>query len=359
MYMVTWSIPLYGIRGNRPQYDFDKLFAQIDGYIPKRKEWKREYIHDSLPILDGESIKSVKIPNHEGIHLVRYDYDEVDFSKKLAYPNNSRHMLPYFENIHCEIVIDDSLWKGDYMKDYPSHNDIEKYQTVMMQAGCLITSLRLIGFNRFVVPFIIKNGCLNDLDSVDDGSLQVYFQHPFHIPSAVLRNSKSRITTQDLDWIGRSVSVLNYLFYFDDFTTTLESMNYYYGELPVRAKMMLIWSAIEDLLQPKKFIRKRVRTRSAMILGKNNDDRKRIYDYVGELYDSRNSATHGRKFSYAYGLEDIPKNEQLQNDGMSLINSYQLMCDLFRKIVDRGSRYSEKELEEMDSKYERLFPSKD
>ena len=182
-------------------------------------------------------------------------------------------------------------------------------------------------------------------------------QHPFHIPHGKFLKSRSRITNQDLEWVGRSITVLNYLFHFDDFTTTLESMNYYYGELPVRAKMMLIWSALEDLLQPKKFIRKRVRTRSAMILGKSNDERKKIYDFVGELYDSRNSATHGRPFSYAYGLEDIPKNQQLQKDGLSLVNSYQLLCDILWKIVDRGSRYTEKELEDMDYEYERLFPS--
>lgn len=359
--MTIWSIPLRGIRGKKPRdylsEQFDKLFNK-----KSRPHWKKEYVHDSLPIIDGLAIEEVEIPYHKGISIIRYEYKGEDLSSKLSQNDNFRHMIPHLGTIFSEIVIDDSFWKYPYMPDYPNHNDFEKYQTVIMQSACLITALRLIDYNRCIAPFLLKNSTLNGLGSCKEKTVEVLLNHPFQIPMAVFKpgRSKARLSSKEMEWIGKAMITMNHLFYEEqnDFTTTLEAMSYYYADLPPRPKMMMIWSAIEDLLRPKGSIRFGVRKRFAMILGKTDTEMKIIHDMVDELYYKRNSATHGRRFTWSHGIEDMAKNENAQNDMNALVESYQLLCDLFFQIIDRGRRYTDEELLQMDDEYEVRFPSK-
>jgi len=359
--MGIWSIPLRGIRGKKPR---DYLGGQMSKLFDKKSPtyWKKEYVHDSLPIIDGLAIEEIEIPYHEGISIISYEYKGEDFSSKLSYKDNFHHMMPHIGTIFSEIVIDDSFWKYPYMPDYPNHNDFEKYQTVIMQSGCLITALRLIDYNRCFAPFLLKNSTLNGLGSCKEGTVEVLLNHPFQIPMAVFKpeRSKARLSSKEMQWVGKAMRTMNRLFYEEqnDFTTTMNAMSYYYADLPPRPKMMLIWSAIEDLLRPTGSIRFGVKRRFAMILGKNDNERKKIHDQVDELYYKRNSATHGRRFTWSHGIEDMARNKNAQNDMIALIESYQLLCDLFFQIIDRGGRYTDKELLQMDDEYEVKFPNK-
>jgi hypothetical protein len=53
----------------------------------------------------------------------------------------------------------------------------------------------------------------------------------------------------------------------------------------------------------------------------------------------------------------MARNEVAQNDMIALIESYQLLCDLFFQIIDRGGRYTDEELLQMDDEYVVKFPS--
>ena len=66
----------------------------------------------------------------------------------------------------------------------------------------------------------------------------------------------------------------------------------------------------------------------------------------------------GRRFTWSHGIEDMAINENAQNDMIALVESYQLLCDLFFQIIDRGRRYTDEELLQMDDEYEVRFPSK-
>lgn len=249
--MTIWSIPLRGIRGKKPR---NHLTDQIDHIMGKKRTyWKKEYIHDTRPIIDGNILGKIEIPYHPGMAIVHYEYKGEGFESKLTHKHSFQHMMPHLETIFSEIVIDDSYWKFPYMPDYPDHNDFEKYQTVVMQSTCLMTALKLIDYNRFFAPFSLKNSTLNDLENAEESSVEFILNHPFQIPMATFSKgrSKSRITSKEIEWVGNAMTTMNKLFFNDDFTTTMEAMSYYYGDLPVRAKMMLIWSAIEDLLRPK------------------------------------------------------------------------------------------------------------
>ena len=102
-----WSILLYGIRGNRPLHDFDELYPQTDGIMSKKNEWKKN-TSTTLTYTGRRVNKISQNPNQEGIYLVRYDYDGMDISKKLAFLKFETHATILSEYSR-EIVIDDSF----------------------------------------------------------------------------------------------------------------------------------------------------------------------------------------------------------------------------------------------------------
>jgi len=354
--MTIWSVPLRGIRGKVPKFNLlDNLFTDSE-----RKNWKKAFIHDTRPIIDGVCEPTIQIPSIQGISINHYEYKGEDIAAKFSEEYAFSHMMPHLPTIFSEIVIDDSYWKYPYMPDYPNHNDFEKYSTINNESGTLITALRLIGFNRFIAPFQLKNSTLKNALNCEDGEIEIIMNHPFQIPMAAFPpdKSKARITQRELQWIGKAMWTMNRLFHEEkkDFTATMDAMNYYYADMPVRAKMTIIWAAIEDLLRPKKSIRFGIRSRSAMILGKTNNDIERYFSLVGKLYDRRNSATHGKRFAWTYGIEDIGKNKDANIDLKALIDSYQLLCDLFYCVVDRGNRFSDDELISLEEQYNEMFP---
>ena len=176
--MTIWSIPLRGIRGKKPR---DYLTEQTDKLFKKKRPlyWKKEYVHDSLPIIDGLILEKVEVPYHRGISIIRYEYKGEDLSSKLSQKDNFHHMMPHLGTIFSEIVIDDSFWKYPYMPDYPNHNDFEKYQTVIMESNCLITALRLIDYNRCFAPFLLKNSTLNGLGSCKERTVATSWNYFF------------------------------------------------------------------------------------------------------------------------------------------------------------------------------------
>ena len=120
--------------------------------------------------------------------------------------------------------------------------------------------------------------------------------------------------------------------------------------------MTIIWAGIEDLLRPKGSVRFGIRSRAAMILGKNKDEIEEYFSFVGKLYEKRNSASHGKRFAWTHGIEDISKNEDALLDLFTLMKSYQLLCDIFYRIVDRGNRFSDEELLSLQEQYKEMFP---
>jgi len=347
--MTIWSIPLRGVRGKRPN-------PQIKGLESSVEEWKKGFAHDTRPIIDGDCPSVIELPNLDGMTLCHYEYNGEDIAAKFSGEYDFAHLTPHLSTIYCEIVIDDSHWKGSFMPDYPKHNEIEKYQTVQTQAMAIITALRLIGFNRFIAPCILKNSTLKNAHMAGEGTIEFLPNHLFQIPMAFLEGSKSRITKKELAWVCRAVRTLNHLYFFDDLTPVMTAMSYYYDDIPSRAKMTLIWAAIEDLLKPNQGkIRFSIRARAAMMIGTSDSEIKDKFKQVGKLYNKRSAATHGRKFTWAYGLEDISKNKRLLDDMESLIKSYKLLCDIFYCIVDRGAKFTNLELSSLEEEYIKNF----
>ena len=342
--MTIWSLPLTGIRGKRP-WDED---------------WKTAYKHDSRMILNGEHLAVIPIPHFEGMTLRHYEYRNEDLTPKFSGVYDFEFLKPHLSTTYCEIVIDDSFWKAPFILMYPSHNEVLKLQTVMAASGALITSLRLIGYNRFIAPCILKHSTLQNATNCMDGTIEFYPHHPFHMPMPDLENSKSIISNEDFRWVSEATRTLYQLMFIEDFSPVMTAMSYYYHDMPQRAKMTLIWAAIEDLLKPKPTdehgIRFGFRARGAMLLGRSDEEIRKLFEQIGNLYGKRNAATHGRQFTYNKGIIPTPDNTQLTTDMLSLRSSYQLLCEILIRVVDRGALYTETELLELENKYKEKFP---
>lgn len=339
--MTIWSIPLTGINGRRPMSE----------------EWKPAYKHDTRIILDGVSLPEIPLPHFHGVSLCHYEYLKQDIQSKFKGEFDFLHLEPHLPTTYCEIIINDSFWKPPFMPDYPGHDDILKLQTVIAAADTLITALRLVGFNQCIVPCILKNGSLTSAPNCEDGSIEFYPHHPFLIPMPMLNKGKARLSRKDFEWVCKAHLTLYELAFTSDITPTMTAMSYYYHDMPPRAKMSLIWAAIEDLLKPgKSGIRFGIRSRGAMLLGRSDEEIEDFYKHIGKLYDKRSAATHGRKFTYNQGLEISPDNDRLFEDISDIGTSYVLLCEILIRVIDKGSLITESELDELEEQYKKKFP---
>jgi hypothetical protein len=128
--------------------------------------------------------------------------------------------------------------------------------------------------------------------------------------------------------------------------------------MPLRAKMSLIWAGIEDLLKSnlsEKGIKFGSRSRGAMLLGRSDEEIEILFKQIGNLYDKRSAATHGRKFTYTTGLNIDHKDKRLHTDLLSLRSSYQLLCEILIRIIDQGSLISEADLLNLEKQYSDRF----
>ena len=342
--MTIWSIPLTGIRGKRP-WDND---------------WKISYRHDTRMILEGDCLSLIPIPNFDGLSLQHYEYRGENLESKFSGKYDFEFLKPHLSTTYCEIVIDDEFWKPPFMPMYPFHNEVEKLQTVMAASGSLITALRLIGFNRFIAPCILKNSTLQKAKDCEKGAIQFFPHHPFHMPLPMLEESKARLSNKDFLWVSEATITLYQLIFTHDFTPTMTALSYYYHDMPQRAKMSLIWAAIEDLLKPKRTksqgIRFGLRARGAMILGKNDEEICKLFVQIGNLYGKRNDATHGRRFAWNKGIIPTPDNTKMETDMLALRESYQLLCKILIRIIDHGTLFTDSELLEFENEYKEKFP---
>ena len=338
--MTVWSIPLTGINGRRPL----------------NEEWKPAYKHDTRIILDGESLEVIPLPHFAGMSLCHYEYQGEDIQSKFRGEYDFINLMPHLPTTYCEIIIDDSFWKPPFMPDYPSHNDTLKLQTVMMAGTTLITALRLIGFNQFIAPCFLKNGTLSSAPNCDEQTIEFFPQHPFLLPMPLLEVSKARLSRVDFEWVCKAHLTLYRICFTHDLSPVMSAMSYYYHDMPARAKMTLIWAAIEDLLKPNKSsIRFGIRARGAMMIGRSDEEIEMLFKQIGNLYGKRSAATHGRKFTYNQGLNINSENKRLQTDILALRSSYQLLCEILIRIVDRKSMFSDSELLQLEEQYKEKF----
>ena len=96
-----------------------------------------------------------------------------------------------------------------------------------------------------------------------------------------------------------------------------------------------------------------------MILGKDKEDKIRIFKNVAKLYDARCNATHGKKFAkidYSKVPTEENVNEDVLNNIGSMIESYELLEDLLWEMIHIERLYSVEELKKFEKEFIFQFP---
>ena len=346
--MTVYSFMMTGIRGNRP----------LD------PEFSLEYVADSLLTVEGSNNPVIQVPTFPGVYFCPFlpKGSMVDkFLNQWDYP----HFAIHLPNTFCELVIDDSQWNDpEFMPNYASHNHAEKQSTVQAVASSLFIALRLGGFNRFINSMIIVGSTLNNLHLARDRSIALHPFHPISHPMCPFTESPSRtkltLTEDDYKQVITTHSKLYNLMYTADFEPVTIALGEYYNDSHPRTKMVIIWAGIECLVKSSSTgIRKALKTRIAMILGKDKEDKIRIFKNVAKLYDARCNATHGKKFAkidYSKVPTEENVNEDVLNNIGSMIESYELLEDLLWKMIHIERLYSVDELKKFEEEFIFQFP---
>ena len=344
-----------GIRGNRP----------LD---PK---FKPEYVFDSLLTVGGDVPEIIPIPTFPDVFFCPFRPEGVGvnmFVNKLDYP----HFAIHLPNTFCELVIDDSRW-GDqeFLPNYDSLNKYQKWDTVKTVASSLFVALRLCHFNRFISSMVLVGSTLNNLHLAHDNSIQLYPFHPISHPvcpfAEDISRTKTTFTNDEFKQVIATHLRLYQLMYKADFDPVMIALEEYYNDSHPRTKMVIIWAGIECLVKPPSTgVRKALKTRISMILGKDRDDKIRIFQKVAKLYDTRCLATHGRVFAkidYSKTPTELNTQDETVEHLGAMMDSYEILEELLWKMIHNERMYSNEELELMQeefiSKFPDLFPKQE
>lgn len=346
--MTVYSFMMTGIRGNRP----------LD------PEFKAEYMFDSFLTVEGNDDPIISVPTFPDVFFCPFlpKGSTVDkFVNQWDYP----HFAIHLPNTFCELVIDDSRW-GDpeFMPDYASHNEREKWDTVKTVASSLIIALRLCHYNRFINSMVLVGSTLNNLHLAPDKSIKLYPFHPISHPMCPfmedISRSKITLTNDDFKQVIATHLKLYKLMYTADFEPVTIALGEYYNDSHPRTKMVIIWSGIECLVKPPSVgIRKALKTRISMILGKDREDKTRIFKKVAKLYDTRCHATHGKAFAkidYSKKPTEVNiQDETIEHLG-AMMDSYEILEELLWKMIHNERMYDNEELELMQEEFISEFP---
>ena len=334
-----------GIRGNRP----------LD------PEFQPEYMLDSCLTIDNQP-GIIPVPTFPGVFFVPY-MRKGSVVEKFRNPLDFPHFVIHEPSTFCELVIDDSEWHNpEFMPDYATHSVLEKQATIQNVAHSLFTALRLCGFNHFINSVILIGSTLNELHLAEDGSVFVQPFHPISHPMAALHPPKETLTSEEYAEVLQIHSVLYNLLYEADFTPATTALSEYYNDSAPRTKMVIIWSGIECLVKaPMTGLRRGLRSRIAMILGNNDEEKRDIFLRVGKLWASRCAATHGEEFAKIKYSQ--PESSAFERNTLKhiqdMMESYEFLQSLLWEVIRREKVYSAEELEKMQTDFFEQFPDLD
>ena len=266
-------------------------------------------------------------------------------------------LAPHLERTHCELVIDESEWIEYFGDEYTKLNAEEKMANIDNVAHSFLTLLRFRGCSHFIVPIAIRGSSFGELKTAPDHSVDAQFYPAQNLIQPSLPPVKPRLLSMDdVEWACKFHHSFAEMMYKSNITFVIDVFNAIYHPNPT-VQLIMIWATIEAITKPteheenKSGIRHSIRSRAAAILCDSAEEMKKKYDDIGVLYDLRSSASHGKdKFS----------SVELQKENFDdLVGSFSLLKDLLIRIVENNHLPNFEELEELQSRYEKMCPFKE
>ena len=124
-------------------------------------------------------------------------------------------------------------------------------------------------------------------------------------------------------------------------------------------QLVQIWAGIEFIVRSKGSVRKSIRSRCAMLLRNTEKEQEELCELIDTLYDFRCDLVHGNKsFELKEYQDGLPGDgKKVSGKTRHLFDSYDILRELVKMVIEDGEMPDKKELEELQSEFESVGKS--
>lgn len=268
---------------------------------------------------------------------------------------------PFRLHFHYELVTCEADWNEEVIDNdgntFRSLDKNEKFRLITNVASAIILLMRVRGMTYFITPIELTGSTFRELSNKSQSVELRTRVTQCLIDFLPFPNPNPKVLRQDdVDWIVDhlgNVGKLNIdgrMNFFHDLYDSLHFPN-------PSVQLTQIWTGIENIVQStKQYTTKSIKSRCAMLLGKNPKEQLKISRSVGILYNFRSEIVHGSKtFSlreYIDGFQYDGKDDYfLKGSAGLLFETYEILNKLITKVIEENKFPSKSKLNSLQKKF--------
>ena len=284
---------------------------------------------------------------------------------KFSEEEDYNRIAPFKDEIFHELLTNLDWWSEIYFDDKPfsSWNSEEQLKIIQGFSDVILFLFRVRGFTFFSAPFDIIGSSFSLLPKAKNSSVILRTRMKESLLDAIhLPNHKPKVLEKnDINWIDEKLvpvyesnkgGAFNFLF------EIYESLHY-----PNPAvQLTQIWAGIEFIVKSSySRVRRSIKARCAMILGKTAEQQRKIFSDVGKLYNQRSAVIHGvEPFTMLTVLSNlVQENGKTKVNGAAkaLWDSFRLLNDLVVEAISQEPMFFSKEdLDALENRFAEYHP---
>ena len=268
---------------------------------------------------------------------------------------------PFRFHFHYELVTCEADWNEVVIDNdgntFRSLDKNEKFRLITNVASAIILLMRVRGMTYFITPIELTGSTFQELSKkAQSVELRTRVTQCL-IDFLPFPNPNPKVLRQDdIDWIVDhlgNVGELNTdgrMNFFHDLYDSLHFPN-------PSVQLTQIWTGIENIVQStKKCTTSSIKSRCAMLLGKNAKEQLKISRSVGILYSFRSDIVHGSKsfslLEYIDGFQYDGKDDYfLKGRAGLLFETYEILNQLITKVIEENKFPSKSKLNSLQRKF--------
>ena len=266
---------------------------------------------------------------------------------------------PFRDEVFFELYTNLDAWRGLTFdeKEFQEWDKAEQQKIIHGFSDVILFLLRVSGFTFFSAPFDLIGSTFQGLHDAGQKSvsLRTRLRESMLDPIALPSHNPKQPTDNEFQWIKDSFVATyreNHQGRFNFLFEIYESLHFPNPGM----QLVQIWAGIENIVKSsRRNVKRSIRSRCAMILGQSLDQQREIYQHVGRLYNLRSSVVHGKPLTITDVQNDLEKSDSkvsIVGDSKMLYDSFELLNNLVRTIIDRNSKFFEEdELDRFEEKF--------
>lgn len=146
--------------------------------------------------------------------------------------------------------------------------------------------------------------------------------------------ASSLVTTEDLEWVGRTLGPLTLLMEDDRFATAVEALCSYLHAGNYRMMAAQLWAGVEAIFDVQHEVSYRISVLAALLLEKRGASCRELFKQLRKLYGERSKAVHGSKL-----------DEQKLQQHVAEVRT--LLARLLARLIERGQMPAPSDFEDL------------